>query len=258
VLLVHGWAGLKESWTRLPFALAEAGYRAVMVDLPGWGGSPAPRGFPHTPESYGVAIARALEELGPAPVIAHSMGAQGTSLVALHRPRALTRLVLLSPALTPFREATFPPQSMRDVVRYPVVGVPLTRIALLWLRRDAERWRRQFLRAFAEPDRFVGDPELERTLDYVCMRLTDTATRTLARSAPGLLDFDARAIAPRLPHEALVVIGERDRVTRPECAQEVADLMPRGRAMPVRDVAHFPHIEAREVVLPAIVEHLAA
>jgi pimeloyl-ACP methyl ester carboxylesterase len=258
VLLVHGWAGLKEGWTRLPHDLAAAGFRAVMIDLPGWGDSPAHPAFPHTPASYGVAIGRALRQLGPAPVIAHSMGAQGACLLALHRPRALTRLVLLAPALAPFRPVEFPPRSMRDIVRYPVLGVPLTRLALLWLRRDPGRWRGQFLRAFAKPERLSGDVELKRTLDHVCMRLTRTPTRTLAASAPGLLGFDARPIAPRLIHDTLVVIGERDRVARPEGAQEAADLMPKGRAMLVSDVAHFPHIEARDQVVPAIVEHLAA
>lgn len=256
VLLVHGWAGLKEGWTQLPNALADAGYRAIMVDLPGWGDSAAPPGFPHTPEAYGVALAAVLDELGPSPVISHSMGAQATCLLSLNRPHALTRLVLLAPALVPFRERAFPPKSMRDVVRYPVVGVPLTRIALLWLRRDPERWRAQFLRAFHEPKRFEGDHELERALDYVCTKLTRTATHTLAASAPDLLGFDVRAIAPRLTHEALVVFGERDRVTRPEGAQEVARLMPNAQAMSVPDVAHFPHIEASGTVLPAIVEYL--
>jgi pimeloyl-ACP methyl ester carboxylesterase len=258
VVLVHGWAGLKEGWMRLPFALADAGYQAVMIDLPGWGDSPAPSGFPHTPEAYGVALGRVLDQLGPTPVIAHSMGAQGACLLALHRPRALTKLVMLAPAVVPFREIEFPPQSMRDVVRYPVVGVPLTRIALLWLRRDPERWRGQFLRAFHEPDRFEGDHDLERTLDYVCKKMTRTATSTLASSAPDLLGFDARPLAPRLPQDALVVYGERDRVTRPEGAQEVAALMPNAQAMSVPDVAHFPHVEAVDTVLPAIVEYLAA
>ena len=78
---------------------------------------------------------------------------------------------------------------MRDVIRYPVVGVPLSRIALLWLRRSRPRWREAFLRAFFDPERHANDPALADTLDVVSDRLTRASTRTLAHSAAHLLRF---------------------------------------------------------------------
>jgi len=257
VLFVHGWAGLKEGWAGLPRAIADAGFQAILIDLPGWGESPAPRGFPHTPESYGTALERALIEIGPASIIAHSMGAQGTLVLAIHRPRLVDKLVLLGPTLTPYRPATFPPKSHRDVVRYRLLGVPLTRLSLLWLRRDKERWRQSFLRAFAEPERLVGDPELEQTLAVASTTLTTTSTRTLACSAPPLLDFDARSWLHGVPQPTLGVIGDRDRVAVPGPAEESLALMRNARTMRVSGVAHFPHIEAEAPVTAAIIEHLS-
>ncbi|MEW6583682.1 MAG: alpha/beta fold hydrolase, partial [Actinomycetota bacterium] len=57
VVLVHGWAGSKETWGPFAAALADAGRRTVAVDLPGWGASRAPRRFPHTPVAYAAALA---------------------------------------------------------------------------------------------------------------------------------------------------------------------------------------------------------
>jgi pimeloyl-ACP methyl ester carboxylesterase len=257
VVLVHGWAGMKEGWPLLPAELARAGRQAVVIDLPGWGDSPAPRGFPHTPEAYATTLAGVLAETGPAPLVAHSMGAQAAIVLALHRPDLVPRLILLAPALTPVRPVRVPPGSMRDVVRYPLVGVTLTRLALLWLRRDPERWRQGFLRAFDDPARHADDPVLTATLAHVSLRLTDASTRTLATSAGPLLDFDARPFAPRVRQPTLLVAGERDRVVSPARTEEVCDLMPDADLLRVSDAAHFPHIEAGAQVVPAVIERLS-
>ena len=256
VVLVHGWAGLKEGWARLPAALAAQGRRSVAIDLPGWGESPAPRHFPHTPEAYATALAAVLERTGPCPVIAHSMGAQSAMVLAARRPRLVARLVLLAPALAPWRPRKLLSRSMRDVVRFPLVGVPLARLALLYLRRDPARWRRMFLRCFAHPERLAGDPVLEESLERVCERLTRTPTRTFAASSPGVLDFDGGQLAPHVIAPTLAVTGAEDRVTRPAPVEAIARSLPKGRVLRLEEVAHFPHVEALDTVADAIGDHL--
>lgn len=258
VVLVHGWAGMKEGWPRLPSALADAGLRALAVDLPGWGDRPAPRRFAHTADAYAAWLVDLLGDVGPAALVAHSMGCQAALLAARDRPDLVRRLVLIAPAALPFRPAKFPPRSMRDLIRYPVIGIPATRIALLWLRRSPGRWRRQFLRAFADPQRHASDPALADTLDVVSRRLTCTSTRTLAHSGAHLLRFDARPLAAQVEVPALVVSGRRDRAVAEGGAEALVTLMPQARSLRVAAAAHFPHIEDRPRVIPAIVEYLAS
>ena len=51
ILLVHGWPEMAVSWSHQMPALAEAGYRAIAIDLRGFGHSGAPHGAVH----YGIA-----------------------------------------------------------------------------------------------------------------------------------------------------------------------------------------------------------
>jgi pimeloyl-ACP methyl ester carboxylesterase len=257
VLLVHGWSGFKEAWLTLPRALADAGLAAMAVDLPGWGESPAPRGFAHTPAAYAHALERALEHSGPAHLIGHSMGAQACIVLALRRPDLVRRLALIGPAATPFRPVAFPPGSMRDVVRYPLIGVPLTRLLLLHVRRRPDLWRESYLRAFAHPERLEGVPGMEALLELAHRRLTTVPTSTFARAAPPLLAFDARPAAHRLTAPTLVVLGRLDRVANVTACTEFARALPDGELLLVDDVAHFPHLEAPATVEPAVVAHLA-
>ena len=47
ILLVHGWPELAVSWSHQMPVLAQAGYRAIAVDLRGFGHSAAPQGIEH-------------------------------------------------------------------------------------------------------------------------------------------------------------------------------------------------------------------
>lgn len=257
VLLVHGWTGFKEVWRDLPEALAGAGRQAIALDLPGWGESRAPRRFAHTPAAYATALVAAVDAIGPCAIVAHSMGAQAALLAALRRPAAIERLVLIGPAVTPFRPIRVPPRSLRDVVRYPVVGVPILRLALLFLRADGPRWRRSYEQAVADPVGLSADPRFRELLEMACRRLTRTSTATLARSAPPLLAFDGRPLARSIRQPTLVVIGTRDRVVVPAEVIAFARLLPAGRLLRVPGVGHFPQFEAPERTIAAIAAELA-
>ena len=50
ILLVHGWPELAVSWSNQMPALADAGYRAIALDLRGFGRSDAPHEVAH----YGI------------------------------------------------------------------------------------------------------------------------------------------------------------------------------------------------------------
>jgi len=138
VVLVHGLNGFKEGWGPLPAAIAAAGMRAVMIDLPGSGASPRlARGRTH-PHRLAAVIEALAERLGPLAVLGHSLGAQVALLVAASRPAAVRRLVLVSPWVLP-RPRRMPPRGAADLLQTPVIGPPLGRLLIRVLRAGRDR-----------------------------------------------------------------------------------------------------------------------
>ncbi|GAB2898604.1 alpha/beta fold hydrolase [Streptomyces mayteni] len=104
VLLVHGFPESWYSWRHQLPALAAAGYRAVAVDVRGYGRSSRPR----APEAYrmldlvtdNVAVVVALGER-TATIVGHDWGATIAANSALVRPDVFTAVGLLSVPYTP-------------------------------------------------------------------------------------------------------------------------------------------------------------
>jgi pimeloyl-ACP methyl ester carboxylesterase len=104
VLLVHGWPETWYSWRHQLPALAAAGYRAVAIDVRGYGRSSKPtaieayRMLAHVADNVGVV--HALGE-STATVIGHDWGSPIAASSALLRPDVFTAVGLLSVPYTP-------------------------------------------------------------------------------------------------------------------------------------------------------------
>lgn len=78
-------------------------YRALLVDLLGYGFSGKPASFPHTIEDHAEVIARLLDHLGlrDCHVIGHSMGGPIAIALAADRPDLVASLIVVEPNLDP-------------------------------------------------------------------------------------------------------------------------------------------------------------
>lgn len=85
-----------------------APYRAVLVDLLGYGFSDRPAGFSHTLEAHADVIAHLLDQLGlqDCHVIGHSMGGSIAIALAARRPDLVGALIVAEPNLDP-EDASF-------------------------------------------------------------------------------------------------------------------------------------------------------
>jgi pimeloyl-ACP methyl ester carboxylesterase len=254
VLLLHGWTGFKEAWGDLPESLAAAGMRAVAVDLPGWGQSPAPARFRHRPSDYAAALAPLVERLAPVAVVGHSMGAQSAVLLARDHPRAVSRLVTIAPAAIPLSRRPFP-RSLADTVVLPVMGPPTAGVVMAGLKRNRRAWLSAYAEAVAYPMRHAADPRWQALADLAWRRFRTVPSAVLARSLRATALCDLRSPAAEVRQPALVVVGDRDRTTGRD-APLLARALPAGRLVQVPDTGHLPHLERPDVALPWMVEFL--
>ncbi len=97
IVLLHGFASDKDSWLPLRSRMAES-LRVVSVDLPGFGGTPAPK-RPADAEMANVsrmlvAMWEALEVKGPT-ILGYSMGGRQALHLAVNHPGRVGSLILI-------------------------------------------------------------------------------------------------------------------------------------------------------------------
>ena len=99
MLLLHGFPEFWWTWRHQLVTLAEAGYRAVAVDLRGYGGSDKPpRGYDLiTAAADAAGLIRALGEAN-AIVVGHDWGGLTAWTLAAYFPKAVRRLAIVSMA----------------------------------------------------------------------------------------------------------------------------------------------------------------
>ncbi len=97
IVLVPGLFGSAFGYRHLLALLPAAGYRAVVIEPLGIGGSPRPRGADYSLTAQAERLATVLERRGerPAVIVAHSMGASLALRLAWHHPERVRAVVAL-------------------------------------------------------------------------------------------------------------------------------------------------------------------
>lgn len=101
VVFLHGIASSSLTWTNV-VPLLEGRYRAICIDLLGFGGSPIPERAEYTLAEHVDAVARTIRSLRlrePFVLVGHSMGGLIAPRYAARHPKRVSRLVLVSPPI---------------------------------------------------------------------------------------------------------------------------------------------------------------
>lgn len=251
LLLVHGVAGSWTTWT--PLLRASDGYGdrgLVLLDLPGWGSSPAPEGPLGVDDAVRV-LTEVLDALSvdTVDVVGHSMGA----FVALHlgvtRPERVRSIGLVS-------GTTF---AAVDAARHPVRGVAtlpafaLLRAGLAVTRTAAVPMLRALagvglLRLLAAPV-FTHVRALDRSvLDAFVEELRPAGFLGAAASGAAYDTDRWRTIG--CPVTA--VAGRDDVFARVDDLDRLAEVLPEVRTVLLDDCGHFAHVEHPHDVVGAL------
>lgn len=239
LLFIHGLFGSTETWRYNVESLAEANYRVITVDRPGFGLSDKIAAFDYSVENQARLLAQLLDRLQvpTATVIGHSAGGNLAAHFTLLYPERVTRLVLVDAAVS----AGGPPAFVGGLLRVPS----------LW------RWGRVGLRAYFSQETFertlrgfYADPTWLSEEDYaVYWRAFQTSGWDL-----GLLGLTRdQSIVPlstaqlqTLTLPALVIWGNQDTITPLAQGEALAEALPDSTLVILPNSGHQPFEETAD------------
>ena len=248
-LFVHGLGGSALNWMAVAPRLARR-YRAIAIDLPGFGLSPPGNG-------YGLATHRdaidAFLDTVPHPVllVGNSTGGLLAQMIAAERPEAVDKLVLIAPATPP--ALPDPRLDWRTVARLVFQATPI--LGTVYARHVVSKYSptelvHLGLRMVTDwPGRVpVSVIEAQIELQHVRRELPwmyEATNRTATSIALHYLRRgDFKRTAGRITAPTLVVQGLRDHIVSPTAVEWLCALRPDWKLVQLEDTGHTPMLDA--------------
>lgn len=254
VLLLHGFGGSTFSWRLTLPALADAGYRAVALDLRGFGLSDKDGGADHSHRAQARFVAALMDELAidHAVIVGHSMGGNVAAHLALDAPDRVRALVLVDAATGPATTGG----------GGPLAGVLLT-------IPPVERWARHAVRAIATPERVAEalrsaylEPDRVATPEVIAGYLVpqrlpdwDVALLAIVRDG-GSNDLGERFLDIIAP--TLVIWGEQDSWIPLASGEAIHAALPTSGLQVIPNSGHLPFEEQPDAFMAALLPFLEA
>ncbi len=245
-LLVHGYPESSYMWHDVLGALADAGWRALALDLPGYGDSePGTGAGSGTWERHVQALERFARELelGPVALVTHDWGVMIGLRWACDHPGSVRALAISDGGFFADRQW----HDLANVLRTPEEGEQLIRSfthegfhgAMAALSSGmSEAAIDEYWKCFADDTRRLAHLELYRSGDF-----------------EKLIPYEGRVAALGLP--ALILWGEEDKFAGVKMAHRFHEELPGSELVLLADAGHFVWDDQPERATRALVDFLA-
>lgn len=238
LVFVHGLSGCWANWLEQLPVFGE-GYRAIALDLPGFGASPMPDGE-ISMARYARLLDGLLDQLGvdAAAVVGNSMGGFIAAELAISFPQRVERLVLVSAAgITTHAH----PSTMRVLPAIRRVERVLAMGAAWVASRSDTVARRARLRdatlnvVMRHPSRLPAALAAEQ--------LRGAGKPGFMQALEATIGYDVRERLPEIACPTLIVWGDSDRLIPVRDADVFAELIPDSRKVVFQDTGHVAMLE---------------
>ncbi len=250
-LLIHGWSS---SWYAMSplLGLVSQRFRAIAIDLPGYGKSPR---LPErtTIPAYADLLADFIEEVtdGPVVLVGHSMGGMTSLTLALLYPVLVERMVLIDPTISGHlsRSINLFISPITLLERFGFGGLIVSAIERLMVG-ITDRLMRPV--SFAERTGITEE-------DYKRL-LADARQpgqgRARAECFLAMRDNDLRGKLSQVEAPSLVLWGAEDNTVPLRDAGVVADEWPEADLRIIPKAGHWPHFESPDITRRQIASFL--
>lgn len=244
VLLLHGIGGGRSIWDDAASgtlrALADAGFRAVAVDLPGYGDSAA-LGPPDL-DAFVAGVRGVMAAIGAQRTVlaGHSMGGMVAQEIVARDPRGVDALVLACTS------AAFGPPGGGWQAKFVADRLaPLD--AGLGMRGVAE----QLVPGMVSPH---ADQNARQAATDVMARVPEPTYRAALQT---IAAFDRRAALANIAVPTLLLAGEHDRTAPPDVMRRMAARIPGARYVELQNAGHIANVEAPAAFNAALIDFLS-
>jgi 3-oxoadipate enol-lactonase len=241
VVLLHGFPLCRQMWAPQMTALADAGYRIICPDLPGFGESPSLEG-PASIQNYAGTIIDLLDELGIEQAVIGGMSMGGyvlLDLVERYRKRLLGAMFLVTRAAADDAAGKLKRTMMAEQVKGGnLLTIPETFVPVLF----AEETARENPQLISKVRQWVESAPSSGLIEgLLAMRNRNDAVGKLST-------FD-------LP--ALVVGAEQDLAVPLEHSRVLAEGLPNAKLKIILGAGHMANLEQPKLFNAALLDFLA-
>ena len=224
ILILHGWGSCAKNWDKVKELLENGGYKVFVPDLPGFGENP-PLEKPWSVDDYVEWVKDFCEKenLSRFFLLGHSFGGSVATKFSIKYPEKVKKLILVDSA-----------------------GVRKKR-----LKKEIQKTVAHFLNNFSflpfyKFFRKIAYRTLFRTSDYL---LTEGIMK---RTYLNVIGEDISSIFTNISIPALLIWGEKDKVTPLKHAYYIKEKIPGAKLEIIPGVKHNAHREAPEILAEKI------
>jgi pimeloyl-ACP methyl ester carboxylesterase len=241
LLLIHGTGGTRGHWDPVRDRLA-AQRSLLLVDLPGHGKSPSPRGTPSNPIGYARTLAGVLDELGHSSVHVAGNSVGGWTALELAKLGRARSVVAIAPAgLWPDRNPRSAKMKLRGQYR---MGRRFARLTPHLMRSPVGRTL--LMRdTVARPRQIPADAAAAMAAEYAAT--PDFEAHLEATSAERFRD------GAGIDCPVTIAWGEKEHLI-PKKARLLDELPPQARVVTLPGCGHVPMWDDPELVTNTIIE----
>jgi pimeloyl-ACP methyl ester carboxylesterase len=259
LVFTHAWGMDSTLWWEAKQRLSDR-FRVVVWDLPGLGRSRGPADGRISLDRYASDLRAVVSTIpGRCILVGHSIGGMTIQVFCQRYPELLGRqvagIVLENTTHTNAIKTTFL-GGFLGAIRWPVIE-PALRLDI-WLQPLvwAMTWQSYLSGAQHLAMRIAGfgSKPTRAQLDHAALLPAKASPAVQAKGNLAMMRWDATDDLPGVRIPALVLIGGRDLVTRPEAGERIGDLLPLARAVRVRKAGHMGPIELADEYNAAVAE----